>query len=516
MREAVTGHTGACFPMRNPSLLHPYRREGGPGSRKRRSRPTRDIIRNVPARYPLILILALLRATGAGFAAEETGIDRALRELGSPFLETREGAAAVLARAGVKAEDALRKAYPGADYRKKALILNAFIAGRPEQALPLVYSDLSCRDRGVAHAQRRIVSAVYSRAWPIVEREIVPSLPRENYQLEHLVRCAPAPVTRSRQALLGLAGDGVGRARAAASNVLELVAEADEMRTRLREMRDATDPVTAEGAREMLRRIWTHDVERVFLAVVEGRGREGTYDGMFDLVGELDCDPTFRPATVLLRIIRDEPMPDGGVPVSSDRPYTFLEEQRNDPMEIRNLAALCLGDIGSDMDGAEMAGYFVELPPLSVTGLWKNPKESLAQACSMLGEDLPLRFLVAEYLESMDDPLGVYIRRSLLCSRLGMGYARLGDVGLSRQHFRESMRLDYSTDSLTPYNLACALTRLGHLDEALDALRESKELGYGSERGHIDWMERDRDLEALWETEGFRRLRDSMRAALER
>ena len=96
-----------------------------------------------------------------------------------------------------------------------------------------------------------------------------------------------------------------------------------------------------------------------------------------------------------------------------------------------------------------------------------------------------------------------------------MAYSRIGDAERTRFFFRESMAYD-SSDALMPYNLACGLSRLGHLDEALDALREARELGYGAEQGHIDWMERDRDLEALWQMPGFKHLRDSMRKALKR
>ena len=88
---------------------------------------------------------------------------------------------------------------------------------------------------------------------------------------------------------------------------------------------------------------------------------------------------------------------------------------------------------------------------------------------------------------------------------LGDAYSRRGlhEKGLAVDLRLARLR---GNDPLTWYNLACSYSLLKRLDEAIDALRRSIELGYGDLRH----LEKDPDLVNLRQSQKYRQLLDAM------
>jgi hypothetical protein len=462
------------------------------------------------------LLLAALVALLTGVAVAESDVDRALRDLGSPLLDVREEAVRTLAEAGPEAEERLFRAYARGDFRTKSLVLRAFAQGRPAAGLPLVYGDLACPDRGVRRAQETVVSTAYGAARKYVARHILPRIPRTEWRLEEALRAIPAPVHSVFAALAHLERRTQGPGgkvplAALARRAGTLMEEVAGMRSAFARLLTSQDRVVVRRAVELCAHIRRHDVERVFLAVTEVKNVEGTYDGMFAIVRELRWQDGLPAARVLLRIVTDKALGKKDRPAEPGRPYEFLEPVSADPVVIQEYACLCLGDLGDERAREGLAVHYWGLPELDASEILGNPKDRVAYACAVLGEDEPLRALIKELRDALVDGYG--FRSYLLHSALGMAYSQLGDVEKARTHFEEYAALDY-TSSLPQYNLACALTRGGHIEDALEALWQSAYDGYGSDWGQVDWMERDGDLDALRKTEEYRELLAYMKRRL--
>ena len=118
-------------------------------------------------------------------------------------------------------------------------------------------------------------------------------------------------------------------------------------------------------------------------------------------------------ATVLMAIVRDTPMAEGGIPPDRKRGYVFLEPvpPDGDPLVLRSVAAAALGDVGDARTGAALSKYFDEIhwngrpewqkdPERKDIDDRTTPKLAVAVACASLGEDGPLRKRV-KYLETI-------------------------------------------------------------------------------------------------------------------
>jgi len=88
---------------------------------------------------------------------------------------------------------------------------------------------------------------------------------------------------------------------------------------------------------------------------------------------------------------------------------------------------------------------------------------------------------------------------------LGDAYSRRG---LHEKGLEVDLRLARlrGNDPLTWYNLACSYSLLKRLDEAIDALRRSIELGYGD----LHHLQKDPDLVNLRQSQKYRQFLDAM------
>ena len=88
---------------------------------------------------------------------------------------------------------------------------------------------------------------------------------------------------------------------------------------------------------------------------------------------------------------------------------------------------------------------------------------------------------------------------------LGDAYTRRGlhDKGLQVDLRLTRLR---NNDPLTWYNLACSYSLLKRLDESLDALRRSVELGYGD----LTHLQNDPDLVNLRQSQKYRQFLEAM------
>lgn len=88
---------------------------------------------------------------------------------------------------------------------------------------------------------------------------------------------------------------------------------------------------------------------------------------------------------------------------------------------------------------------------------------------------------------------------------LGEAYTRRGwhDKGLAIDQRLVELR---GSDPVIWYNLACSLSLLKRLDDALDALRRSVTLGYDD----FEYLRMDPDLESLRRSPEFRRFLESL------
>jgi tetratricopeptide (TPR) repeat protein len=292
----------------------------------------------------------------------------------------------------------------------------------------------------------------------------------------------------------------------------------DEIRQRLGKIGASGKKVEAERARGLLLRLLRHDTERALLAVYQESARDGSFDGLYAIVGEL-----VRPREegggpdaldVLLAILEDAPLAEGGIPPSRKQGYEFLEPlpPDGDALTLRIIAAGALGDVGDAVTGAELAEYFGEIHWNSEPEWQKDerkdiddhttPKLAVAIACASLGESGPLRERV-EYLERTVKDF--FYGSSIVRRQLALAYARLGQFTKAAQQYRFCLR-ETPRDAILRYNLACALARSGDAYNALEALRLAVSYGYGSDPSQVAWAYRDKDLESVRKLEGFEEL----------
>ena len=88
---------------------------------------------------------------------------------------------------------------------------------------------------------------------------------------------------------------------------------------------------------------------------------------------------------------------------------------------------------------------------------------------------------------------------------LGEAYTRRGwyDKGLAVDQQLTQLR---SSDPVAWYNLACSLSLVNRLDDALEALRQAIALGYDD----LAFLSRDPDLAALRRSPQFRQFRETL------
>jgi tetratricopeptide (TPR) repeat protein len=455
-----------------------------------------------------LLLLALLAGSADGSA--EDRVRRAFEDLASPYLEARRQAALLLARGGPETVEELRGVYGRADFETKALILEAFAAAAPSEGLPLVELDLSTPDRGVVLAQRLVVSAAYARAREFARREIAAILPREEWRLEEHLRALPGPGELARSALEKLKRSSEGWRRIRAGRLESYIAAVDGLRESLAVARLEGSRVEVERAREIERLLLQRDVERVLLAILEAGGFEGHYPGMYAQVGALLDGPRkeqgFR---ILMRMIKDESLPEGGTAGPRTGGYEFREPipAYLDELDVRRKAADCVGDIGEPALAAELAEFFGEFEPLDSFFHERadHPLHlNVALACAALGDRRPLEKVAVDRLKKVRQMKGV--SSSKYVAELAEAYEKLGKQEEALEQHRRAVR-DPPGSALTSYNLACAYSRMGLTEEALDALETAVELEYGITRTQLIWMDRDKDLDPIRGSEEYRRIR---------
>jgi len=490
---------------------------------------------------PVALILALLLAATAPAPAETgvkeprepaessvgdpcalaaSGVKEALRDLESPFFEARRRAILALAGAGGEGETAMRRAYPHADFRTKALILDGFVRGRPEEGTSLVFADLATTDRGVVLAQRRLISALYGQIRRYAGEQVLPRVSARDWRTREGVRALPGMGASPAAALRRVAAGKAGPLRVYGRSLTARVGLLTELRERLASVVAEGDERGAERAGMLLARLLRHDTERALLAVYEESARHGSFDGMYAVVSELvrpRHDERGGPDAldVLLAILKDEPMPEDGIPPDRRRGYVFLEPLPPDgnALTLRNVAAAALGDVGDGITGAELSEYFDTIPWNSRPE-WQDdednrriddsttPKLAVAVACATLGATGPLEKRV-KYQE--EDLKNFMYGSSPFRRQLALAYARLGEYAKAAQQYRYCLR-DTPRDAILRYNLACALARSGDDRNSLQALRIAVANGYGADPSQITWVWRDKDLVSVRRLEGFREL----------
>jgi len=109
--------------------------------------------------------------------------------------------------------------------------------------------------------------------------------------------------------------------------------------------------------------------------------------------------------------------------------------------------------------------------------------------------------------------LGLPIGSASLRIQIGNGFLEEDKCERALKEYRKAIELEPKND-VAWYNVACALSRMKRVKEAVAALRKAVECGYDDVR----WMERDTDLDNLRADEGYRTLVDELerRAPLER
>ncbi len=468
--------------------------------------------------WPAIVLLGVVASATRGADADDLGA--ALEALSSPFAERREEAAAVISRAPPEESSRLAAAYSRGDYALRSALIDALAQNPGAAFVPLVVSDLGTADRGVRNAQRRFASALYGRARRLASGFVLAMAGAGDFAAEEALRALPGPGAGPRRALQAVVSSADPARRAAGRKVAEAVAEVDVLREGVEAARRSGDAATAEGAREMLRHLFRHDVERALLAVLETCDLAGSYDGMYGIVGELAVEGGPRPGDVLLSIVVDRAPTEAGVP-GPPGGYRFLEEAPPGllPDDLRDRAAACLGEVGGPEEAAGLLEFYGSLPDQK-PNRYEDPRIAVAMPLAALGETAPLRALVEDYEQEVAwqadlDARGVaselaFFNTGWVHEELAMFLTRLGDLAGARRHWELALR-DPERPIVRWYNYACLLSRVGALREALTALRTAVEGGYALDPSNVAWMDRDRDLAALRATDGYRRLREEIR-----
>ncbi len=451
----------------------------------------------------IALALLVVAFAADDLLAEGDGAARAIRGLSSPYLEARERAMRTLSGGGAEAAAAMREAYPAADFRTKALILTAFAKGKPSSGMPLLLADLGCADRGVVTAQRDLATAIYRAASEFATRWVVPRLPTIDWEWEEGIRALPGRAPSARRALTRLRESLVLDVRSLGRELATLVSGVDHIRDGLAKARRTDDPGVAAAAREIERLLIRHDIERAFFAVHRAGGGDGSYDGMFAVVGEVIAREGPVALEVLFWILEDTAPPEEGVPPAKGSRYPFLEPFPLDQTQtsVRRRAAFCLGDVGTAAIAPRLVEYYETFEKEELNP-YDTPRQDLAHACAALGERGPLEEVIREYEEMGMD--------SSDRSRLAACYARLGNFEKAVEYY-ELANEGLWEEWLHYYNLACAQARLGRVHEALVSLVKAIHAGYGWDPSNIRWMERDGDLEGVRKLEAYQTLLKELR-----
>jgi tetratricopeptide (TPR) repeat protein len=347
---------------------------------------------------------------------------------------------------------------------------------------------------------------------------VLPKVSVRDWRTREGVRALPGAGPSPTAALRRIAAAKDPLLRACGRSLTARVGILTEVREHLATVAAGGEKPQAERARALQARLLRHDTERALLAVYEESARHGSFDGMYAVVAEL-----VRPRgsgggpdalDVLMAILRDEPMPEDGIPPDRKRGYDFLEPlpPDGDPLTLRIIAAAALGDIGDAITGAELTEYFDEIA-WNDRPDWQDddrkdidngttPKLMVAVACASLGELGPLRSRVVYLEETMKN---IFRGSSLDRRQLAMAYGRLGEYAKAARQYRYCLR-DTPRDAILRYNLACALARSGNERSSLEALRVAVTYGYGADPSQITWAWRDRDLASVRKLEGFRKL----------
>lgn len=85
--------------------------------------------------------------------------------------------------------------------------------------------------------------------------------------------------------------------------------------------------------------------------------------------------------------------------------------------------------------------------------------------------------------------------------QIGNGFLEEGQYERAVKEYHKALQVAPKS-SLAWYNLACALSRLKRIQEAVDALRKSLDCGYDD----IDWLKKDPDLDNLRDTAPYKEL----------
>ena len=466
-----------------------------------------------------LLVLLALPLVAAASRDDVKSVEDALRDLGSPFLEARRSAVESLVRAGAEGDAAMRSAYPKADFRTKVLILDGFVKGRPHAGIELLYGDLASPDRGVVLAQRRLLSALYLRAATYSSEVATAEVKVRDWKTQEGLRALPGSGPRARTALDALRTSEALATRAVGNVLANRVDSVDQARVRLGEVAAGEAGTAADRAGELLARLIRHDTERALLAVFEVSGREGSFDGMFAIVGELVTPRRGKEhpgaIAVLIAIVKDRLPPEEGVPADRRKGYRFLSAlpPDGDALTMRLVAANCLGEVGDAAVGEALVDYFDVVqwnsneewqddPDTVVFDDGSTPKLAVAVACADLGRTGPLRKRVKYFEEQLRQ---YFYGSSLERRTLAMAYARLGEFRKAEAQYEYCLQ-ETPRDGVLWYNLACARSRAGDAYGALKALRRAAASGYGADPSQISWAQRDKDLEPVRKLRGFKEL----------
>jgi len=447
---------------------------------------------------PIAIALLVVAFAANDLLAEADASARAIRDLSSPYLEARERAVKTLSRGGARAAAAMHEAYPAADFRTKALILTAFAKGKPSSGRWLIFADLGCVDRGVVTARRDLATAIYRDASEFATRRVVPRLPAIDWEWEEGIRALPSRAPSARRALTRLQESEVLDYRALGKELATRVSGVDLVREGLVKARQTDEPVVAAAAREIERLLIRHDVERAFFAVHRAGGGDGSYDGMFAVVAEVIAREGPVATEVLFWILNDTAPPEEGVPPARSSRYPFLEPFPLDQSDasVQRRAAFCLGDVGTALIAPRLVECYEKFEKEELDP-YETPRQDLAHACASLGDPEPLKEIIREYESFGMDSAGR--------SRLAACYARLGDFEKAVQYFEEANE-GLTDEWIYHYNLACAQSRLGRVQQAFVSLKRAINAGYGWDPSNIGWMERDGDLEEVRKLEAYQKL----------
>jgi hypothetical protein len=463
-----------------------------------------------------VLTVLLLAAAAYPALAGDVRIDRLVEDLSSPFADRREGAVARLAARVDAAAPALREAYRGADFERKALILDVFARGAAREGIDLVTGDPGAEDRGVVHAQRRLVSALFLAVRGAVAEGLPMLADRDDWRSEEALRALPARAPSSRRALLSALESKVARRAEAARRVAGAVSDVDRLREALVAVRGGGDERLAEGAREMLRHLIRHETERALRAVLEAGGRSGSYDGMYGLLSELPGEDLGAVCATLVSIVTGRTPPEGGVPGGRDG-GGLLETDIFDELEMAERAAACLGEIGGPAVAEELREYYERMGSRD-PDRYDDTRWPIALALGALGVREPLLDLIRQYSKKLgifgeedgESPLRSFLT-GWVHEALSSAWSRLGNFERAEHHLRASLA-DRDRPIVRMYNYACLLSRMGKVEESVAALRAAVEGGYALDPSNVRWMQRDGDLAGARATEDFARLLEDIHA----